>query len=193
MNCEIIKDLLPLYVDNVCSAETKREVEKHLASCAECRALYESMKQDLQAPKDDLPVPKEKIIYLRTRQHIGNFLIFCLLVLAFVLIAFGALNEIGEHGWPQGIFAVTVVIPGTALALAVLNFFFFRQYSTPKRFCFASAAIAGVGCLIGDTLALFHYHAPENWVRILPFCLLIAAVVTTAEYFAARLYCRFLE
>lgn len=37
MKCEIIQDLLPLYVDDICSSETKEEVEKHLQTCEECR------------------------------------------------------------------------------------------------------------------------------------------------------------
>ena len=36
-DCEIIRDLLPLYVDDVCSTETKELVEKHLKNCNECQ------------------------------------------------------------------------------------------------------------------------------------------------------------
>lgn len=37
ISCEIIKDLLPLYHDDVCSLETKAMVEEHLAECNECK------------------------------------------------------------------------------------------------------------------------------------------------------------
>lgn len=58
VSCDLIKDLLPLYIDEVCSAESKREIEEHLKECSECRALYESMKQDIviekvESKKDD--------------------------------------------------------------------------------------------------------------------------------------------
>ena len=42
--CGIIKDLLPLYIDEVCSIETGQAVEKHLAKCTKCREYYEAMK-----------------------------------------------------------------------------------------------------------------------------------------------------
>ena len=29
MNCEVIRDLLPLYVDDACSEETRRIIDKH--------------------------------------------------------------------------------------------------------------------------------------------------------------------
>ena len=44
MRCEIIKDLLPLYCDEVLSEVSKEEVEKHIAECSECRKEYEDMK-----------------------------------------------------------------------------------------------------------------------------------------------------
>ena len=42
--CEIIRDLLPLYIEEVCNIETKQAVEKHLAECKKCREYYEAMK-----------------------------------------------------------------------------------------------------------------------------------------------------
>ena len=38
MNCEIIKDLLPLYIDNVCSTESRNAVEEHINNCPICEA-----------------------------------------------------------------------------------------------------------------------------------------------------------
>ena len=38
LSCGIIKDLLPLYVDNVCSEESKTIIEEHIADCPICEA-----------------------------------------------------------------------------------------------------------------------------------------------------------
>ena len=43
-NCEIIRDLLPLYKDQACSKETNTAVEEHLGECADCTKLLEEMK-----------------------------------------------------------------------------------------------------------------------------------------------------
>lgn len=40
LSCEIIKDLLPLYSDGVCSPESRQAVEEHLPDCPACRSLY---------------------------------------------------------------------------------------------------------------------------------------------------------
>lgn len=42
--CGIIKDLLPLYIDDVCNEESKTAVEHHLSECEKCRQYYEAMK-----------------------------------------------------------------------------------------------------------------------------------------------------
>lgn len=50
MNCEIIRDLLPLYHDGVCSAESAGAVQEHLDSCPACRAVWEEMRRETPAP-----------------------------------------------------------------------------------------------------------------------------------------------
>jgi hypothetical protein len=49
-NCNIVKDLLPLYVDGALSAESKRMVEEHLQICKECSRERERMERDVIPP-----------------------------------------------------------------------------------------------------------------------------------------------
>lgn len=49
ISCKIIKDLLPLYHDGVCSEESKNMVEEHLKQCESCR-------NELQAMNSELPL-----------------------------------------------------------------------------------------------------------------------------------------
>ncbi len=43
VSCEIIKDLLPLYHDGVCSSDSKALIEEHLAYCHSCSAELKEM------------------------------------------------------------------------------------------------------------------------------------------------------
>jgi len=52
-DCEVIKDLIPLYVDEVCSMDSKSLVEKHLESCDECKKIAEQMKERIELPLDN--------------------------------------------------------------------------------------------------------------------------------------------
>lgn len=42
--CGIIRDLLPLYIDDVCNEESRIAVSNHLSECEKCSGYYESMK-----------------------------------------------------------------------------------------------------------------------------------------------------
>ena len=37
--CEIVRDLLPLYVDDVCSPASRGLVEEHLEQCSDCKGI----------------------------------------------------------------------------------------------------------------------------------------------------------
>ena len=59
-NCDMIRDLLPLYADDVCSDESRRIVVEHLAECPGCKAELGKMTTDIHIrPDDDISVPKD--------------------------------------------------------------------------------------------------------------------------------------
>jgi hypothetical protein len=43
ITCEVVKDLLPLYVDNIVSEESKKLVQEHLNGCEECRKYHRDL------------------------------------------------------------------------------------------------------------------------------------------------------
>lgn len=49
-NCGLINDLIPLYVDDICSEESKMMVEEHIATCESCRDELKKMKSNLTLP-----------------------------------------------------------------------------------------------------------------------------------------------
>lgn len=46
ISCDVIRDLLPLYCDDVCSQDSQGLVENHLKDCQECSELLEKMKTE---------------------------------------------------------------------------------------------------------------------------------------------------
>lgn len=63
-HCEIVADLLALYLDGVCSEESRRFVEDHIAACPGCHALLEEMKQEL--PQTEISGPAQEEAVLRS-------------------------------------------------------------------------------------------------------------------------------
>lgn len=44
--CEIIIDLLPIYVENLASEETNEYIQDHIAKCPKCRKVLENMREN---------------------------------------------------------------------------------------------------------------------------------------------------
>ncbi|MBS3201631.1 zf-HC2 domain-containing protein [Turicibacter bilis] len=82
--CEMIKDLLPLYEEDLVSEQTKKEIEEHLKSCANCSSLYRA-----PLPKIEVPINEQEKKGLKqlkrmlTRQQ--YFAVFISLILAVYL------------------------------------------------------------------------------------------------------------
>lgn len=62
MNCYLIEELLPLYIEGDTSEETNQLVNEHLRSCKKCLHLYEEMKEPVSIAKstDFIPFIDEK-------------------------------------------------------------------------------------------------------------------------------------
>ena len=59
IQCAVIRDLLPLYYDGICSDETKNLVEEHIASCDECKTELESLNATIEIPMIELENRKQ--------------------------------------------------------------------------------------------------------------------------------------
>lgn len=57
-DCSIVKDLLPLYVEEMTNEGTASFVKEHLDECEACRNEYEKMKADTK--KDNYKLPKSQ-------------------------------------------------------------------------------------------------------------------------------------
>lgn len=57
--CYLVRDLLPLYKDEVCETETAADVREHLDGCPDCRHLWETM-QDTAPLEGDVAQAREQ-------------------------------------------------------------------------------------------------------------------------------------
>lgn len=115
MNCDVIRDLIPSYVDEVCSQATKECVEEHLESCGECRLIAARCRDNAlsgekleQKGLDGLKKIKNIIDFQRlTCCLLLFFLVLCGVLLFFVRGAFYALFE---HTGPIAALCIIVLL-----------------------------------------------------------------------------------
>lgn len=60
IECNVIKDLLPIYIDNCCSIESKQLVDEHLVECEKCKDSYGHMKASIINEVEDKSCEREK-------------------------------------------------------------------------------------------------------------------------------------
>ena len=53
ITCNVIKDILPLYIDGVVSEDTQKIVDEHLAECGLCRDEMNKLKKTLVIPTNE--------------------------------------------------------------------------------------------------------------------------------------------
>ena len=105
LSCEIIRDLLPLYYDKVCSNDSSSLVEKHLAECPKCMKELEKLKMDIESPKiTDGEVQLMKNISTKWKKdRKSSFAKGSMLISALAtLICFISFNIIGSEVLPDG-------------------------------------------------------------------------------------------
>ena len=52
IKCVIVKDILPLYTDDVLSVESKKLIGEHLATCEECKKEFINMQSEVKIIQD---------------------------------------------------------------------------------------------------------------------------------------------
>lgn len=156
MDCKIILDLLPLYVDGCCSDESARLIEEHLKDCESCRAALEAMKNDsvVTDAEPEKPSGMKKIDTWK-----ASIIQSLMLFISFGIITVGvALEARTPSGLLNGNWALWLVIPATGFMLSLANWYFVRLYKNRSRFVLASCISTAGATLAAFIWALWHYE-----------------------------------
>ena len=120
IKCTVIQDLLPLYVDEVVSDDTKSLVNEHLLTCENCRNEYEQMKGTLYVPIEN----KDTLFsQLKKRWNRKKWLLIFGSVLTTTLIGFVLFSFIFHYAKPIPYTAELFELEETADGTLVLNYF----------------------------------------------------------------------
>ena len=91
--CKIIQDILPLYVEDVASDETKAFVDEHLADCEDCRNMLYCMKQP---PEMSIGLSTAPLVHLKKKllkKRIATVLFTAAVVLTIAITVFAFLTS----------------------------------------------------------------------------------------------------
>ena len=66
MDCDVIRDLLPLYADDACSEQSRTLVNEHLLDCADCRDMLRKLREN--EIENNLKDEKDSVLQYGVRQ-----------------------------------------------------------------------------------------------------------------------------
>jgi predicted anti-sigma-YlaC factor YlaD len=88
-NCGIIKDLIPMYVENLTSEDSNQLIKEHLHTCEDCANFLRNVDSDL--PNDDLldiDVDEDDRKLMKGIKHRMNSMMFIAILIG-ILIGLG--------------------------------------------------------------------------------------------------------
>ncbi len=101
--CYIVSDLLPLYQDDILSEQTKKDIDKHLSECEECKKKMAAMKMQIDVENTNVELkanPLKKVrFYQKMLTGLGA-------VIAFILGACAPIAMLGLMVLERGEIAV---------------------------------------------------------------------------------------
>lgn len=155
MECNVVRDLIPLYIDGCCSEESAIIVKEHIESCDACKSLFE----DMDTPTNVVSVSNAPSKFSKLNDWKASVLQSILLFLSFGLITIGvALEARTGLGLMNGFWAMNLVIPATGFMLSMANWYFVRVYKNRKRFSsFSLITTLGI-TLCAYIWSGFHYE-----------------------------------
>ena len=159
MNCEIIKDLIPLYIDRCCSEESANEVEKHLKECENCKSIFDMMNsENLKEKNESFEIKKLSKINERKASVLQSVLLFISFIVMTVGVTLEAKTPLGTE---NGFWAFTLIIPATGFLLSFANWFFIRIYKNKKIFSVCSFIVNAAITFFFFICGIFYYNVPS--------------------------------
>lgn len=163
-NCDMISDLLPLYIDKACSKSSSEAVEQHLSECPACAGVLEDMRKcdttiDKAIAKERTEVISKQAKFFKRRTAIAGSIIGAIfaipiLVCLIVNIAAGAgltwfFIVLAAMLIPASLIVVPLMVPenrflwavGSFTASLLLLFAVCSIYSHGSWFFIASSAV----------------------------------------------------
>ena len=154
MKCSVIQDLMPSYVDEICSQDSRELVQEHLAECEQCNARLEKIKNTQIVAQD---ASKKQVDYLKKirttilrKEWLGKFMLV-ILVLIEVSGVFSGEGSMINYTVGTGILFSALLMCGAGLAG---NY----GFSEKRKSAVVEISISALGLLLLVILSEYSVH-----------------------------------
>lgn len=91
LSCEVVRDLLPMYCEQLVSKDSKEAVDRHFKHCAACKDLYEKMGEEFEVEKAEPDTKEIEPLKKVKRRNIIRIVVASLLCIAVCAVVFSFL------------------------------------------------------------------------------------------------------
>ncbi|WP_282034981.1 zf-HC2 domain-containing protein [Metabacillus indicus] len=92
ISCNMIRDILPLYVEDMASQDTRDLVEEHIASCENCKKRLEEMRTFEEPPVDTDIAPLRNIQNTLRKKKLQTIILSVMVTLVFAVVTIAYLT-----------------------------------------------------------------------------------------------------
>lgn len=167
ISCKIIEDLLPSYLDGICSEDSRELVEEHVDECVECKALMQQMADggDPTAWK-----PGKELDYMkkiRRNVDLKSLFLMVIIILTSGIFSYSTLHFVHE---PIVFF---IVLPFVLICNSLM--FFKYDFRQPKKIERVALALGGIEVVTAGYLIVLMKVLVPSWIEraingdVLPF------------------------
>ena len=193
--CGVVEDLLPLYIDECCSEESRAIVESHIKECENCKSVFESMSSVSVDKEQEFNVPQKlsKINDWKASvlQSVLLFVSFGILAVAITMEAYT------PYGITNGLWAFAAIVPTAGFMLSLSNWYFVRVYKSRQAFSNCSALLTLIISACSYVWAVIHYNSTffslsGSLFKFLAIGVAVTAVFCMVSKVASNIYAKLL-
>jgi hypothetical protein len=92
ISCDIVRDLLPLYVEDLASSDSKKMIEEHIAVCPDCAKQLQEMQESITLPADTVIAPLTILKRKMNKKKINIILITAAAVMSIAILVLAWLH-----------------------------------------------------------------------------------------------------
>ncbi len=119
IDCNVIADLIPLYIDDTCSRESAELVEEHIKTCGDCSKLMERMRAEGIEPKEKAPVFESSGLIKSVRKSILTVMLSLSVMLTCYCFHYFGFNYINYSPFFSLVFTVMYIAAWIVLTVYV--------------------------------------------------------------------------
>ncbi len=119
IDCNVIADLIPLYIDDTCSRESAELVEEHVKTCGDCSKLMEKMRAEGIEPKKRAPLFESSRLIKSVRKSILTVMLSLSVMLTCYCFHYFGFNYINYSPFFSLVFTVMYIAAWMVLTVYV--------------------------------------------------------------------------